>query len=70
MADEPQKVRPWHGPNTVDLTITYDRTKIRIVGWEYSANGWDGPHFCPSMPTHAVAWMRPRFVHIDGSESL
>jgi hypothetical protein len=60
-------INPWSGPNTTSMAITYDHTKVRIACWEYSANGWDGPHTCLTMPTHAVAWMRPRFELIDGS---
>lgn len=59
-------VAPWYGPNTSVTKVTWDDTKVRIACWEYSANGWDGPHTCPTMPTHAVAWMRPRFEQIDG----
>lgn len=38
----------------------YDPTRVRLVGYEYSANGWD-VNFSPEPITHKVLWVRPCF---------
>lgn len=60
--------RPFHGKDTEVYEGTYDKTKVVIIGWEYGQfptnSGRFGTCKSPSMPTHAVAWMRPIFQSI------